>query len=252
MTRVELSSILADLISRGAITADEAAEVLREYDDGALTDVLLPATQPQADNRWVLALTLLLFLLNGSLRQSARGRLLLRQQFENRTSQLAAQLVAGGTVTAWQNGMSSSIDLYARQMAIAGAGKLPSAATQRAVDERLSGQGAFLAGFAVALLVGRLANRMMSEAAISARSKLYGGTGWGAYYQGQGYGAIAGYVDKWITRDDKIVCSKCRPRHNQYYLPGVGIMPGWDCLGTCRCQRVREFNPQAYAALGGK
>lgn len=257
MTRSELSAILTDLLIKNVITVEAMALILQQYDAGTLTDLPVSATKQDDNDGWLLALALLALLLNGaditamSQAERTRAQLSLRRQFEGKTQGLASGVISG-SIRDWQTGMVDAIELYARQMAIAGAGGLPSTATRQATDGRLSSQWSFLTRFSVTLLAGRLIGQMMSEAAIIARSNLYGGTGWGAYYLGQGENASYGYVDQWITRDDRRVCSRCAPRHRQYFLPGRGPMPGWDCLGSCRCRRVRIYNPQIYASLGGR
>jgi hypothetical protein len=257
MTRSELRAILTDLLIKNVITVEAMALILQQYDEGTLTDLPVSATKQDDNDGWLLALALLALLLNGaditamSQAERTRARDLLRRQYQTKTRRLAAG-VAAGSIRDWQTGMKESIELYARQMAIAGAGGLPSTATRQATDGRLSSQWSFLTRFAVTLLAGRFAGQMMSEAAIAARSNLYGGTGWGSYYLGQGDRPNRGYVDQWITQDDGRVCDRCAPRHRRYFLPNGGPMPGWDCRGDCRCERVRIYNPQIYAQLGGR
>jgi hypothetical protein len=257
MTRSELVATLADLVRRKAITAAEGATLLNRFDAGALVDIPLPAAT-KADNDWLLALALLMLLLNRqtvrplSGQEQLRARKTLRAQFEQRTQSLATDVAGGASVADWQGGMQDSIALYAHQMAVAGAGTLPSVGVRRAVDERLRGQWGYLAAFAVTLLAKREAEVAVSEAAIASRSALYGATGWGSFFQAQGDGRGAGWVDLWITKDDRKVCHVCHPRHLQYFLPWVGPWPGPDCLGTCRCVRKPEYNPEMYARLGGR
>lgn len=257
MTRAELVAALSDLITRKALTATEAATLLRRFDDGELTDIPLPPPA-EDDNDWLLALALLMLLLNRqtvrplSGQEQLRARKTLRTQFERRTQSLATDVAGGASVADWQVGMQDSIALYAHQMAVAGAGTLPSAQVRSAVDERLRGQWGYLAAFAVTLVAKREAEAQVSEAAIASRSALYGASGWGSFFQAQGDVARRGWVDLWITKDDRRVCHVCHPRHLQYFLPWVGPWPGPDCLGTCRCIRKPEYNPEAYARLGGR
>lgn len=259
MTRAELSAILSDLVRRNAITLDDARATLARFDAGGLTDLPLSATQQERDdNSWVIAVALLLFLLSGSTRRTLnaqerrRAQRLLRAQYESRVALLAASVASGGSVVTWQAGMQSAVAGYTRQMAVAGAGTLPRATVQAAVDANLAAQWSYLATFAVQVLARSISERPMSEAWISQRGRRYGATGWGAFFQGQGSVASPGYVDVWVTRDDGHVCPVCAPRHQRYFLPTQGPWPGPDCLGDCRCQRIPEYLPNVYADLTGQ
>lgn len=263
MTRVELSAILSDLVRRHSITLEEARATLARFDNGDLTD--LPVSAPQEDtNRWVLGLALLLFMMKGNTRrplnasERKRAQKLLRGRYEANVAQLASSVAVGGpivklTVAAWYLGMQTAISDYARTMAVAGAGTLPKASVQASIDERISEQWPFLQGFATQILARQQGDRSMSEAWISQRGRMYGATGWSAFFRGQGSVATRGYVDVWVSRDDPFVCSICSPRHQKYFLPDVGPYPGdpFECKGTCRCERIPEYLPDIYADLSG-
>ena len=150
--------------------------------------------------------------------------------------------------------MQTAVASYTRQMAVAGAGQLPSASTRAAVDAQLTAQWPLLTRFAVTVEARRYVSRPLSTGYVASRARRYGGPGWGAYYIGQGDGADVGMVEQYITRDDPVVCRLCAPRHEQYYLPGQGPMPGVDCLGggNCRCRRVQMYAPDIYARLTGQ
>lgn len=204
-------------------------------------------------NEWLIAFVLLLLLLGANanrpltLAQRKRAQKLLRSKFENDTRRLALGVKNGSvSVAKWQAEMQQSIDDYARQMAVAGAGALPSVEVQAAVKQKLDEQRPFLDRFAKVVAVGAL-----SALAIAARSKLYGGVGWGTYAMARGSSAEPGWVERWVTRDDNAVCRNCAPRHGQFFLPGQGPMPGWDCLGSCRCERILEYRPETYRRLTG-
>jgi hypothetical protein len=260
MTRAELSAILSDLVRRAAITLADARATLARFDAGALTDLPLSATQQESHaNSWVLAVALLLFLLGGHTRRTLnalerkRAQRLLRAQYEAKVAQMAAAVAVDGLVATWQAGMQSAVADYARQMAVAGAGTLPSVAVQTAIEDRLTGQWPFLAAFAVQILARAIGGRPMSEAWINQRARKYGGpTGWASFFQAEGSRAMPGYVDVWVTRDDHFVCPNCSPRHQKYFMPGKGVMPGDDCYGDCRCKRIPEYLPNIYADLSGQ
>lgn len=270
MQRSELAAILTDLVRRKAITLAEARETLRRFDAGQLPSLPLgEATdndEQSGAGRWTVALLLVLLLANGHTvnrpltdRQRTRTRKTLRTRFEDTAGNLAASVATGQLAIAqWQREMQKALGAYTRQMAVAGAGKQVGAQTQITIDAKLKTQWPFLRGFATQILARQMGDdseafpaRPMSEQWIAARSRKYGGTGWGAFFVGQGSVAEPGVVDVWLTRDDPLVCPVCAPRHQVYFLPGVGPYPGWDCLGDCRCERVPELIPDVYADLRG-
>ena len=257
MTRPELVAILADLVSRKAITLADAQAVLAAFDNGTLTD--LPLLAPaEDDNRWIIALALLLLLLGsttvGTLNaaQRTRAQELLRTQYETQVGTLAATVSAGGAVAAWQAGMQTTIANYSRQMAVAGAGTLPKPAVRAAVDTELRGQWGFLAAFAVTLIAGKV----MSEAAIRSRAVLYGQTGVGSFWRGAQPAAGTGWITHYDALDDDGTCSPCSEaeRNGPYIMGSDHPVPGSVCLGRgrCRCKLRYEFNPTVYARLTGR
>jgi hypothetical protein len=260
LTRSQLATLLADLVRRKVITQDEAAQVLASFDADEL-DALAPVVSDDDGGDWLAALALLLLLIGGSARRRIpvtrrrRAQTLLRGRFDATTRQLA-QNVAGGAlpVAAWHAGLQAALASYTRQMAIAGAGQLPSVATRAAIDARLGEQWPLMERFAVTVAARLEVDRPLSPAYIANRARQYGGTGWGAFFLAQGQGAAAGMVEQWISRDDRNTCRICAPRHLQYFLPAQGPMPGTDCLGggLCRCQRVQVFAPDIYAELTGQ
>lgn len=264
MTRAELSALLSDLVRRKAITLDEARLVLARFDAGELDneDLPLPAAtdaqlRAQHDD-WITAFALVLLLLRSSptrpiskvLRTS--GRKLLRSHFEGAVTRTATLVRSGAvTIAAWQRTMQTALANYTRQMAVVGAGRMPGVRVQGIVEDKLATQWPYLQRFATALAARQVGGRPMSDIALAARARQYGGIGWGAYFAGQGENATPGYVDVWFTRDDYYVCPNCRPRHQQYFQIGVGPYPGWDCYGNCRCVRRAEYLPDIYADLSG-
>ena len=257
MTRAELSAILTDLVARHAITPKEAAATLARFDSGDLAD--MPTLPPaQDENRWVLALALLLLLIGGNTRQPLtnqqrdRARNLLRLNFEHNVAHLAARVAGGGSVADWQGAMQGTITDYAHQMAVAGAGTLPRQQVRDSVDERLAEQWGYLAGFAVTVAAKKTTEQPMSLVAIAARAGLYGAAGWASWFVGNEQDANAGYVCNYISRDDRGTCGPCsEAERNGPYLPSQGPYPGSVCLGAgnCRCERVTVYDPEAYARL---
>lgn len=260
MTRAEFAAILFDLVRRGAIAESDALTVLDRFDAGELTDLPAMITQQQDNNEWVLALVFVLALVGGSTvrtlssAQKRRAQRLLRLRFEDTVSQLATGVTSGGLVADWQRSMQTVITDYAQHMAVAGAGTLPRATVQSAVNAQLAGQWPYLTAFAVTLTVGRLVGNMLSEATIAARSTLYGATGWGAYWRGaepEGYGQIV-YYD---AVDDAGTCGPCTDaeRGGPYLVGSNYPRPGEVCLGRgrCRCTLRFVYDPEVYKRLTG-
>jgi hypothetical protein len=257
MTHAELVTLLNDLVQRKRIIRAEADALLADYDAGEPIDI--PAAPEPDNDDWLAALALLLLLVLGSPRRkltaaaSQRARRLLRGNFDNAMRRLADQVSSGAiSVPAWQRAMQGNLSGYVRQMATAGKGQLPSAPFRRRLDARLAEQWPYLDRFAVEQMARALGGRPMSLAAIASRSRSYGATAWGAFFEAQGEDAEAGMVEQWISRDDRRVCRVCAPRHLQYFLPAQGPFPGWDCLGLCRCLRVPMYAPDIYAQLTGQ
>lgn len=265
MTRTELAAILVEMVGRNTLSAADARLTLTRFDAGELTDLPLSAAElaeAQDDDRWLIAVALLALLLrttpgrtlSASERKRAQG--LLDRQYGMRVAQQARSVASGGKIATWQTEIQTTISTHARQMAVAGASGLPRTAVQAEVDSLVSGQWGYLAGFGVALMVGRVVGRPLSEAAIAARSLLYGGVGTGAYWRGveptPGYGQIVHYD----SRDDDATCGPCSEaeRRGPYLVGSAYPRPGEVCLGRgrCHCQLRFEFNPSVYARLTGR
>lgn len=260
MTRADLLLRLAGLLARKAINEAEAARVLDLFDAGEFVPSDLPPVQEDTRNEWLLGLAIVLLLTRGNtsrpLSPAKRtfARNTLRRGFEADMQRLANAVASGKIpLDEWQSEMQDAISRYTRQMAVAGAGTLPVASTQAIVEAQLAEQWPFLRGFALTLTAKRLVEgKPLSVAAIANRAKLYGGAAWGSFFLGQGDGAGYGIVDQWISRDDRHVCSRCAPRHLQYFRMGESPYPGWDCLGSCRCERRPVYAPEMYAKLTGQ
>lgn len=260
MTRAQLSALLANLIRNNHLNVADARSVMAAFDAGLLTDLAdLEALyrEEDSDKSWVLALLAVLAMVGGTAgvplneAQRKRGRTLMRDGFEMETKRLAITVTQGGSILTWQKALFAAIASYTRKMAIAGAGVMPSLSVRLVVEKSIADQVPFLQRFSVQLAAQRLVGHMMSTVATAARSNLYGGNAWASWFLGHGQDAAWGYVERWVTRDDRFVCPRCAGRHGRYYLPGQGAMPGSDCYGSCRCQRVLEYNPRIYAELTG-
>lgn len=263
MKRSELLAILTELVRRNAITIEEAQLVLNRFDAGDLEDVPLPSS---ADgllsgtyDDWIAALALVLVMMSGSPGRTLsnlerkKAQKLLRSQFEASTTRLGFGIVEGAiAITTWQRGMQTALSNYSRQMAVAGAGKMPSVVTQSVIEEKLAEQWSYLQRFATQIMVGKVANSQMSDMAVISRSTLYGGAGWGSYFIANEEQGGVGWVANYISLDDRRTCSPCvDAARGGPYLLGQGPMPGTICLGggACRCRRETVYDPVAYARL---
>lgn len=212
---------------------------------------------PEDPNRWPLARALVSRILNVptirplNTQQRVKARDLLSVQYESNTRILAADVSAGQTVDSWYASMREIIGSYARQMATAGAGTIPRQPVRDAVDRNLSGQWGYLDRFAEVLDAGRRFGNMLSEAAIAARSMLYGSTGIGAWWRGA-EPVRSGVVVYYIARDTGNTCSNCSAAaSNGPYDASLHPYPGEVCLGgsRCRCTLRYEHNPDLAAQI---
>lgn len=228
-----------------------------------MSDALLdaPPVEAQDDSdEWLLAWAIVLLMLNANaampltMTQRARARRLLRIAFEDGALRWAQRVTAGQIdAPAWQAGVAGMIADYARQMAVAGAGTMPSAEVQEFVAQQIDEQMPFLERFG-----GLVAAGALSVAAMAARTRLYGGVGWGAHWAAQEdsltqqYGVIVHYR----ARDDRGTCSPCHQAQARGpYIVGTNHpVPGSVCRGggLCRCTLEFEYNPTEYARLTGR
>lgn len=212
---------------------------------------------PEDPNRWPLARALVARILNAptirpmNTQQRTKAKDLLGVQFESNTRIHAANVSAGETVDSWYTSMRSTIGSYARQMATAGAGTIPRLPVREAVDNILTGQWTYLDRFAEVLDAGRRVGNMLSEAAIAARSLLYGSTGIGAWWRGS-EPIRSGVVVYYIAQDTGNTCSNCSAAaRNGPYDASLHPYPGELCLGgsRCRCTLRYEQNPDLAAQI---
>lgn len=256
MTRERLVALLTDLVSHRHLTVAEARLILASYDAGEPLDVAQLSALTTTEDDWREAWLLLLLLLGAPTGarwltvQRQRAQRQLRTTFRATLTGWAAAVVSRQQpVRQWMPRMMTALGQYTRQMAVAGAGQLPAPTVRAAVDQRIEAQRRYVERFGVQLAARQKVDRPMGKLEVAQRSTLYDKVGWGAYFFAQGAEATYGYVEQWLTRDDPHVCPRCRPRHGRYFLPGVGPMPGWDCLGSCRCRRVLVYNEEEYARL---
>lgn len=196
--------------------------------------------QKKDDDKWLIAWILLLLLLGAKAvrgltpAQQRRTRMLLRDKFNGDVARLAAAITSGAiTLDVWQTSLATASGDYARSMAVAGAGKLPSAAVQDSVETSLAAQEPFLSGFAEAIAVGGL-----SVAQITARSVLYGAAGWAAHWMATESVQQDYTVVFYEARDDRRTCGPCLDaERGGPYRVGRAPLPGSICRGGgyCRC-----------------
>lgn len=217
------------------------------------------SNQPKRNNDdWLAAWVLVLLLLGGNAArllttaQRKRARTLLRSKFNEDASRLAEDVTGGAIAVAeWQGLLALASGDYARQMAVAGAGTLPEVALQEAIAVQVAEQIPFLDGFAAAVATGAL-----SEAAIAARSQMYGAVGWAAHWQAAEQSVINGdgVIVHYIARDDGRTCGFCfdAERKGPYRAGSDHPLPGSACKGggACRCELRFETNRTIWQQLG--
>lgn len=278
MTRDEFLVLLAEAVERGAISEDDARQLLALFDAGQLDPNSLPLTTGDAlarmrtpvdadegdGNEALAALLLLLALLgmrnayvvgrriDGAARRIARDAL--RLEWERNVTRLAQELAASGDVAAWHANMTTEIRRYYLRQVTAGLGRNLTAAELTQLEVVLEQQGGYLLRFA-----GDVSHRLglgnpLSEDYLAMRSRLYGGRAWGLWHQGNEAGEDQlGWVSEYVAVDDMGTCSPCSAAQG-YYLPGTGPWPGEICEGgsNCRCDRVLVYAPEIYRSLGGR
>lgn len=263
MTREELTRQLVLLVRRGALTTDEARQVLAAFDAGTIPPDMLPldaaAALAAADtDRRSEAWLLLLFLLGLgrsvrrlSVPQTRRVRDLLATRFDETVTRVAAR--AASSVPTFQRGMADAVTTYALAQATAGAGTPLDDAQLGRVQTANRRNLAFLALFALQIAARSVLGRPMSYEQIRSRGRMYSGVGTEQYSRAQEDGLQRDWVIRYISRDDPRTCSACGSYHNTVWLPGEGPYPGSVCYGggRCRCIRVLEYNPAEYERLTG-
>lgn len=276
MTRDEYLLLLAEAVERGAISEDDARQLLALFDAGQLDPSRLPLptgdalatmrTPVDADegdgNEALAALLLLLALLgmrrhwlgrhlDGETRRAARD--VLRVEWERTVARLARQLAATGDVATWHAGMTAEIRRYYVRQMTAGLGRSLTAAELGQLEAVLEQQAGYLLRFASDAGHRLALGNPLGEGYLTQRSRMYGGQAWSLWHQGNEAGEDQpGWVAQYSAQDDAGTCSPCSAAQG-YYLPGTGPWPGEICDGgsNCRCERFLVYAPEIYRSLGG-
>ncbi len=276
MTRDEYLLLLAEAVERGAITEDDARQLLALFDagqldpsrlplttDDALAAMRAPADADEGDGNEALAALLLLLALLG-LRQHWLGRQLdaatrrvardaLRLEWERTVARLARELAATGNVATWHAGMTTEIRRYYVRQMTAGLGRSLTAAELGQLEAVLEQQAGYLLRFASDAGHRLALGNPLGEGYLTQRSRMYGGQAWSLWHQGNEAGEDQpGWVAEYVAVDDAGTCSPCSAAQG-YYLPGTGPWPGEICDGgsNCRCERFVVYAPEIYRSLGG-
>lgn len=276
MTREEYLLLLAEAVERGAISEDDARQLLALFDAGqldpnklplatgdALGTMRTPVDADEGDGNEALAALLLLLALLG-LRQHWLGRHLdsatrrvardaLRLEWERTVARLAQELAATGNVATWHTGMTTEIRRYYVRQMTAGLGRSLTAAELGQLERVLEQQAAYLLRFASDAGHRLALGNPLGEGYLTQRSRMYGGQAWSLWHQGNEAGEDQpGWVVEYVAQDDLNTCAPCSAAQG-YYLPGTGPWPGEICDGgsNCRCERFLVYAPEIYRSLGG-
>lgn len=263
MTREEYRRWLADMVRRNIISLDEASALLEQLDDGAIVASELPLPAGEAtelepiDETAIFAYLMLIlgytqFTRRLPLRDRQRLRRRLRDEFEVNMDRLADELIEGGNVAAYQRQAKREMANYTARQYAAGLGE-PSGLVTRFLTAASLRNAAFLARLAFEIYARRAVGRPYLVKNVAGRGRMYGGDGWGAWFQGNESQAGEGWVSVYSVRDTgPRLCGPCAEAGRvRYYLPGTGPMPGDVCLGSgfCRCERALEYNVEEYERL---
>lgn len=276
MTRDEYLLLLAEAVERGAISEDDARQLLALFDAGqldpdrlplptgdALGAMRTPVDADEGDGNEALAALLLLLALLG-MRQHRLGRHLdavtrraardvLRVEWERAVARLARQLASTGDVATWHAGMTAEIRRYYVRQMTAGLGRSLTAAELGQLEAVLEQQAGYLLRFASDAGHRLALGNPLGEGYLTQRGRMYGGQAWGLWHQGNEAGEDQpGWVSEYIAVDDSGTCAPCSAAQG-YYLPGTGPWPGEICDGgsNCRCERFVVYAPEIYRSLGG-
>lgn len=266
MNRDDFIDLLARLVADGELSEDQAADILRQFDDGILADSwqlplpLREAIRKHNRENERLALLALLALLSSKGQPALRpfslltGRRLadsVQGEFESRVDDLARLLTDGKlTLSGWQQGMLDEVERHVIQQMYLGNGteRLTRAQLSQ-LDTIMAEQGAFLQRFAdhAALTAGQ--GQPWSEDYIANRSRAYGGVGRGEYFRSNELAMLArgdiGTDAKcyYVSRDDRSTCDPCltAERRGPYEIGSNHPVPGEVCLGRSNCRCHLEY-----------
>lgn len=270
MNRDQLIDWLARLIADGAITEDQAREIIREFDGGRLPDAFTlpdPPAPPEPTDDQTVAIILagLLAVLGRNTLSGVRIGVVDRIQthYEAQAGRLARRLADGRiNMARWQRQMTRELRiLYTAELAAASHGRLAGRELARLVDAELRRESAYLSRFADQNALRVAQTGSISAGAVESRAILYGGNARGAFFrQWETFAIQRGEIgDGWIvvyqSRDDSATCLNCLDADRRGpYIPGTPHpLPGIVCLGRsrCRCRLIYQYNPVVYRILTG-
>jgi len=263
MSRDELLAYLTRAVADGLMSEEEAAGVLRRFDEGQdLGGLSLPPQTPGVDGAAVGAA---MATLAGLVALSPSGaRDALQARYEQAVETLAERLASGAlSVAGWQGAMLETLRLHLLAQAGAGNGGVVPREMTGEIEAALTREAAYLSRWADQIVAGLLVTppggatgAALSLAALTSRAGLYGGSGWALWYRANELDYTRrGYVVDYIARDDERTCDACLSAEaNGPYLPGAGPYPGTICRGggRCRCERRERYDLAAWQRLTGQ
>lgn len=251
MSREDFADLLVRAVREGWISAEEAMDLMADFEAGDLDLALLPlplrtAILGEDDEPLVGYLSRRVLL-------ERPGRDAMQILFSERAREIAP--LAASDVTAWQREMRQLIRDHMLEQARAGKGSGLTLTELESVTTRLQTEFAYLSRFADEISVKALEGKPLSEKQIGARSELYSGAGRAEAFRMTEAGYKDGYVVDYISQDDPAVCDPCVAAEQAGpYLPGAGVFPGDACNGRghCRCIRVPRYAPAEAERLRGQ
>lgn len=256
MSRAEFIELLARAVAEGWISEEEAAALLRQFDEDPVLVGRLPLVATDAidgydmDRAQIYLAKAMLLVFDVPKVQQVE---VLQDWFMAEARALAP--LAATDVAGWQTQMRELVRAHMIQQTQMGLGRAISPSEGAALFETINGQLAFLSRFAEELTIKLLLEQPMSQQQVAARSDLYAGAGRAAWYQAQDTDLPDGWIVDYESVDDKGTCSRCLAAQQAGpYLPGEGAQPGDVCLGRgqCRCKRVPRYDPETAARLRGQ
>lgn len=287
MSRDELSALLRLLVDTGRITAAQAAEMVRRFDLGDLATAELPVRLADLPGRLTpqeLAVAMRAVAVRLTPKQAQpflaaatkpvttqtppevkaflRNRLAshFRADYERSIERHTRALANGGDVAAWQKKMQLENRAYLARMSTAGHGRPLTVAEVDAVSREAVVQQGYLYRWAGEISARRAVGNPHSEAALQARTKLYQGAGWNAFWVASETAQTLGqdgHIVHYDARDDGRTCSGCLNAQNgspyaagtNYPRPGSPTCKGF---GNCRCTLRFEFDMDAWRRLASE
>lgn len=284
MDRTELGSLLRLLVDTGRITAAEAAAMIVRFDLGDLAVADLPVRLADMPGRLTpteLAQAIKAVAVRLTPKQAApflaaanrpvqtstppeikaflRNRLAshFRGDYERTVAAYTKALADGGDVAFWHKKMQLETRSYLARMSTAGHGRPLTTTEIDAVSREAIVQQGYLQRWAAEISTRRAIGNPHSEAALQARTALYQGAGWQAYWTAAETAQTLGKdgtIVHYIAQDDGRTCDKCLNAQNgspyaagtEYPRPGSGTCRGF---GHCRCSLRFEFNMARWQEL---